>query len=224
MLIALQPFEVAITADQVGTAWNFTGESLLWVSPLAGLDGTATLVSLSGGTDTEELEDWRSRLLERKQLGFNRDRQADIRSAMHAIAGIKHIYVYPKRRGLGSLDVAITAEGNPPTLPSKALIDTAQNALDDYAGFWEDCRVFAPTVRTVNLIGINFKEVEQNIKSYFAELEPAQALQISTLISRVLTLNNVIDVTFSQTTNIVPEVNWMHVEWLRAGKITVRSA
>ncbi|MCF8999302.1 baseplate J/gp47 family protein [Acinetobacter nectaris] len=225
-LISGQKTTVNITADQVGASWNFTGTSLLWVSPLAGLDGTATVNNLTGGADSEALEDWRTRLLERKQLGFNRDRKADIVSVMHTISGVEYIYVYPKRRGLGSLDVAITASGK--AIPSKSLLDTAQVVLDDYAGFWADCRAFAPTERKVDLvatitgISANLTDVEETIKSYFNELEPAQTLQVSTLISRIMALDNVSDVVLSQNSNIVAEVNWMHVEWLRAGNIVVK--
>lgn len=88
-LMANQSTLISIAADQVGASWNATTTSLLWVSPPAGLDGTATITELSGGSDTEELEAWRSRLLERKQLGFNRDRKADVVSVMQSIAGVE---------------------------------------------------------------------------------------------------------------------------------------
>ncbi|MBF7684207.1 baseplate J/gp47 family protein, partial [Acinetobacter sp. B5B] len=225
-LMAGQTTIINITADQVGTNWNFTGASLLWVSPLAGLDGTASVNTLTGGSDGEALEDWRDRLLERKQLGFNRDRSADVISAMKSIAGIQYIYVYPKRRGLGSLDVAITASGY--ALPSQTLLDNAQAVLDEYSGFWADCRVFAPTAKSIDLTSTitgtsaNVADIQQTIIDYFNQLEPAQTFQISTLISRIMALDNVSDVVLSQGTNITAEVNWMQVQWLRAGNITVR--
>ena len=224
-LIANQATLIGIIADQVGASWNATTTSLLWVSPPAGLGGTATIETLAGGSDTEELEAWRSRLLTRKQLGFNRDRKADIVSVMQSIAGVEYIYVYPKRRGLGSLDVAITANGY--ALPSQVLIDTAQSVLDEYAGFWADCRVFAPTERKVNLLITvtgSTADVETTVQTYFNELEPAQTLQISTLISRIMKLDDVTDVTVSPSDNVIPDVSWMRVEWLKLGNLTVRLA
>lgn len=218
---------VAVIADRAGASWNFQGETLLWVSPAAGLDGTATAVSIAGGTDEEELEHWRSRLLERKKLGFNRDRAQDLKSALQTVTGIQDIYVYPKRRGLGSLDAAITAVGNPSTLPSQSLIDAAQAVLDDYAGFWADCRIFAPTVQHVDLKvivygqAVNRVQVEKEVKNYINQLGPGEKFKVATLTTRLMALPNVSDVNISPNKNIEPEVNWMHVKWLRAGRIQV---
>lgn len=105
-------------------------------------------------------------------------------------------------------------------------MDTAQTALDDYAGFWADCRVFAPTELKVDLTVIvtgALTEVDSTVRAYFNELEPAQTLQTSTLISRIMALDDVTDVTLSLSENIIPNVNWMRVEWIRLGRLTVRN-
>ena len=60
---------VSVVADQAGASWNVAEGALLWVSPPAGLDGSATVISIGGGTDQEQLEVWRLRLLKRKRLG-----------------------------------------------------------------------------------------------------------------------------------------------------------
>lgn len=147
-LPANQSTSIDVVADLKGASWNFSG-TLLWVSPPAGVSGNATDVNIGGGSDDEELEAWRLRLLERKQLGISRDRKADLVSDLKDISGIKDIYVYAKRRGLGSLDVAITAVGTPPTLPSANLLALAQAAMDVYVGFWADSRAYAPTEQLV---------------------------------------------------------------------------
>ena len=225
-----QSIDIDVIAERTGSSWNYQGDTLMWVSPLAGLNGNANVISLEGGTDEEELENWRARLLERKQLGFNRDRSTDLKSVLKTVPGIKDIYIYPKRRGLGSLDAAITAIGNPPTLPSKALIDAAQAVLDDYAGFWADCRIFEPTEQKINLTilvtGTNadLQEVEKTTRAYIAELAPADTFQVATLTAHLMALTNVTDISITPNTNIKPIVNWMYVHWLRAGKIQVRSA
>ena len=229
VLTANVPAIINVVADQVGASWNFSG-SLLWVSPQAGLSSKVTNVLINGGFDEEELEDWRARLLERKQLGQSRYREADLISLMKTIAGVKHVYVYPKRRGLGSVDVAITAMGNPPTLPSQALIDTAQTVLDEWAGFWADCRVYSPTEQLVPVSAVvsganaDLVQVEQVIKDYFAELAPATAYQAAILTGRIVALPNVTDVQLTPSSNIVPTVDWMHTNWLRLGTLTVSAA
>lgn len=222
--------EISVTADQIGASWNFTGSTLLWVSPIAGLSGTAEVVSIAGGSDQEELEAWRARMLESKQLGQARDRESDLERAMKGVAGVGKIYVYKKRRGLGSMDVAITAVGSPPTLPAQAVIDTAQLVLDEESGFWADCRVYSPTQQLLDLsavvkgTSVNYTDVETTIRTYIAELAPVEEYQANVLVSRIMALANVEDVTLTPNANIQPEVNWMHTYWLRAGTVAVSAA
>lgn len=221
--------EVSVAADQLGASWNFTGSSLIWVSPIAGLSGTAEVVSIAGGSDQEELEAWRTRMLEAKQLGQARDREADLERVMKSVAGVGKVYIYKKRRGLGSMDVAITAVGNPPTLPTQALIDAAQIVLDAEAGFWADCRVYSPTEQLLPISaqvsgsGVVLSDVEKTIRNYIAELEPAEEYQANVLVSRIMALSNVTDLVLSPSMNIKPVVDWMHTRWLRAGSVSVSS-
>lgn len=220
------PTIVNVAAEKIGMSWNANG-SLFWLNPKAGLSGTVTSVSIGGGSDQEELEVWRARLLERKQLGLSRDREADLIGFMKGIAGVKHIFVYPKRRGLGSMDVAITAVGSPPTLPSPALIATAQTALDEYAGFWADCRVYSPTEQLVNVkavitgSGVNLTEVRQVIRDYFTALAPAAPYQHAILSALIVDLANVSDIALTPAANVTPTVTWEHTKWLRLGTLEV---
>ena len=224
------PTAIDVIAENAGASWNFDGETLLWVSPVAGLNGTATVVSIGGGSDTEELEAWRARLLGRKQIGEFRDRKKDLESIIAGVAGVEHVYVYPKRRGLGSMDVAITAVGSPPTLPSQQLLDAAQAVLAAYAGFWADCRVFSPTEQLVPVgaivsgVGVSLAAIEQVIRDYFAELAPAETYQAAVLSARILQQANVTDVVLTPSSNIIPTVDWMHVYWLRLGTLNVSAA
>lgn len=226
-LLANTATSMDVVADRIGASWNFTG-TLLWVSPVAGLSGTA-IASIGGGSDQEELEDWRARLLEAKQLGLSRDRSEDLISVLRTVANIHDIYPYPKRRGLGSLDVAITAIGNPPTLPSQALIDAAQLVLDSYAGFWADCRVYSPTEQLVPVSAVitgtaDLDAVKQVIRDYFAELAPVQSYQVAILTSRIIAIAGVTDVVLSPSSNILPTVDPFYTKWLRLGTLTVSAA
>lgn len=227
LLAANQETVISVEADQMGAAWNFSGEQMIWVSPPAGLRSTASVISIGGGTDIEDLEVWRERILNRKRLGSHRDRAADLENDIKEVPGVKHVYVYPKRRGLGSMDVAITAAGSPPALPSSALIASAQLVLDATAGFWADCRIYSPTVQNVNITAIitgssvDLEEVRTVIRDYFAELGPAQSYQESILNARIMNVLNVADIVLTPAANVVPVVNWMHTYWLRLGTLTV---
>lgn len=226
-LLANVPAVVSVVAEQPGASWNTAESTLMWVSPAAGLNSTAQVVSIGGGSDDESLEDWRSRLLERKKLGEFKDRSNDIKFMMKSVANVEHVYIYPRRRGLGSLDVAITAVGNPPTLPSEDLIAAAQAVLDDYMWLLVDSKVYSPTEQFVDvaavLTGSNIDLAAANkvVQDYFAGLAPADPYQPAVLSARLIALSNVTDVHLTPNSNITPTVDWMHLYWLRAGNVQV---
>lgn len=218
---------ITVIAEQVGASWNVASGKLLFVSPPAGLASDVTVISIGGGTDDESLEEWRARLAERKKLGEFKDRRNDIKFMLNSVGGIEHIYFYPKRRGLGSLDIAITAKGTPPTLPSEELIDMAQAVVDDYWGILADCKIYAPTEQFVDVAAtltgtnINPDEAELVIRNYFAELAPADTYQAAVLSAHLLNVSNVLDVALTPNQNITPSVDWMHLHWLRVGDISL---
>ncbi len=228
-LVANVSTVVSVVADQSGSSWNTTESTLMWVSPAAGLSSSAQVISIGGGSDEESLGDWRSRLLERKKLGEFKDRRNDLIFMMRSVANVEHVYIYPQRRGLGSLDVAITAVGNPPTLPSAELIAAAQTVIDSYLGILADCTVFSPTEQLVNVTAvltgsnINLADAEAVIRNYFATLAPAETYQAAVLSAQLLNVSNVTDVLLMPNTNITPSVDWMHLHWLRVGTVTVSS-
>ena len=218
---------ISVVAEQVGASWNVISSKLLFVSPPAGLSSDATVISIGGGTDGESLEEWRARLAERKKLGEFKDRRNDIEFMLKSVGGIEHVYFYPKRRGLGSLDIAITAKETPPTLPSDELINAAQTVIDDYWGILVDCKIYSPTEQFVSVAtvltgtNINLDEVEAVIRGYFAELAPADTYQAAVLSARLLNVSNVLDVSLTPNQNITPTVDWMHLHWLRVGNISL---
>jgi uncharacterized phage protein gp47/JayE len=198
---------------------------LLWVSPPAGLDGSATVISIGGGTDQEQLEVWRLRLLERKRLGEYKERRDDVEFMVKSSGNVEHVYHYPKRRGLGSYDVAITAKGTPPTVPSAELLEASQVIMDAYIGDLTDCRVFSPTLQLVDinvvLTGGSVEDVKEVIRNYFAELAPSDPYQYAILLSRIIAVGGVTDAVLTPNTNIIPEVTWQHLYWLRLGQLEI---
>lgn len=225
-LTANEPKQISVLADQVGSSWNFSGASLRWIAPAAGLQSTVQVISIASGSDQEELEEWRARLLQRQQLGLSRDRAEDLKSIVKSVAGVRDAYVYPKRRGLGSLDVAITAQGNPATLPSQSLLNEVQIALDAYAGFWADCRAYAPTLENMYVSAqvdgtAELSEVESVIREYMDSLTPAQAYQPAVLNALIFEVAGVTDLQLSPATNRSPTVDWQHTGWLRLGVLNV---
>ncbi|MFE1966800.1 baseplate J/gp47 family protein, partial [Acinetobacter baumannii] len=132
---ANKPKEIQVIAEFEGASWNFDGEQLLWVSPLPGVAAQVDVIEISAGVDAEDVEAWRQRMMDKEALGLIRDREADLRRIVKDVPGVADVFIFPKRRGLGSLDVAITAAGNPPNSPSSAILALVQTALEEYSGF-----------------------------------------------------------------------------------------
>lgn len=226
-ITAGKPITISIQADKVGANYNRTG-SLMWVSSLNGVMPTVAIETLSGGSDGESLERWRNRLWEKKKLGKTLSRYEDLRQAVLGVAGVADVFVYPRRRGVGSVDVAVTAVGaNGATIPSNELLSQAEYALKTAAVFFEDVRAFAPSVIsldvTAKVIGVNINngEIYNIIERYLTALAPAESYRESVLSALILGVTGITDVVLTPNNNIDPSVSMEQVGWIRAGIIQV---
>ena len=218
---------VPVQASNTGAAFNATG-TLRWVSPVTGLQSVAQVDVISGGSDGESLERWRGRLWNKKKLGKSLSRAEDLRQAVLGVAGVANAYVYPIRRGAGSIDVAITAQGgNGATLPSDNLLAQAEQALVEAAAFWEDVRTFKPTAVPLDVnakvtgVNVNSGEVSAIINDYLTALIPAESYKESVLSSLILALPGMIDVQLTPNQNVNPTVSMEQVGWIRPANVTV---
>lgn len=225
-LTANKSREIQVIAEQAGVSWNFDGQQLLWVSPLAGVAAQVDVIEMSGGVDVEEVEAWRQRMQAKEALGLIRDREADLERIVKDVSGVADVFIFPKRRGLGSLDVAVTAAGNPPNSPSSALLAAVQAALEEYSGFWADVRAYAPTKEYLNITATytgtaSQSDVEQTIRDYVGLLKPAETFVVSTLVSRIKALIGVTDVQITPSLNQTPTLTVFTTGWLRIGNLVV---
>ncbi len=226
-LSAGQPIIVPVQADKMGVSYNISG-TLTWVTTVSGLDSIAKIVVISGGSDSESLERWRGRLWNKKKLGKSLSRKEDLRQAVLGVSGVADAYIYPLRRGVGSVDVAITAQGaNGATLPSDNLLIQAEQALKDASAFWEDVRAFKPTIKKLDVtakvtgVNINSGEIYAIINDYLTALTPAESYKESVLSSLIIALDGVLDVQLTPNHNIDPTVSMEQVGWIRANNIKV---
>ncbi|MCW1508520.1 baseplate J/gp47 family protein [Acinetobacter baumannii] len=225
-LTANKTREIQVIAEQAGVSWNFDGQQLLWVSPLAGVAAQVDVIEMSGGVDVEDVEAWRQRMQAKEALGLIRDREADLERIVKDVSGVADVFIFPKRRGLGSLDVAVTATGNPPNSPSSALLAAVQAALEEYSGFWADVRAYAPTKEYLNITATytgtaSQSDVEQTIRDYVGLLKPAETFVASTLVSRIKALIGVTDVQITPSLNQTPTLTVFTTGWLRIGNLAV---
>ncbi|WP_149282255.1 baseplate J/gp47 family protein [Citrobacter sp. C5_2] len=214
-----------------GTAGNTTSTTtaILSTTP-SGLDSTVTVGVMSGGTDEETDAELLARLLDvirRPPAGGNK---YDYKRWALEVAGVSAAYVYPLRRGLGTVDIVITSAGG---LPSQDVIDRTQAHIDDVRPVTaKNALVIAPTIVNfdvsvqVSLDGLTLADATTQIIASLQDddsrREPAVPFirsQAGTLISLIPGIS---DREFiAPAANIVPVVNEEKVEWLRLGNVEV---
>lgn len=133
---------VAITAAEgfEGKAGNLTaGTVLQLVSSIAGINGTATVVSLSGGSDVESIDDLRERLVLRVQRPPLGGAPGDHATWALEVPGVYKVWEYAGRDGIGNPGIGKVAvtfvlepddDGNV-QLPNPTQVADVQQYLDD---------------------------------------------------------------------------------------------
>lgn len=223
---------VKVQATLNGTAGNISVPvTAELVSAPAGINSRVTIQMLTGGTDEETDASLLERLLDiirRPPAGGNK---YDYRRWALECDGVTGAYVYPLRRGLGTVDIAITSAGS---LPSESVRKTTQAHIDDVRPVTaRDSLVLAPTQKIVDfdiivaldgiLLDAAKQEITSTVRDAVARIEPGQPLiksQIEMLISLITGITDRKIITPAE--NVDALVDKTHLEWLVCGNITVR--
>lgn len=222
---------VTAIASNAGTAGNAQADAgvELTAAP-AGVTSQAVIVLMTGGVDAESDGELLARLLElirRPPAGGNR---YDYRRWALEVPGVTAAYVYPLRRGLGTVDVVITSAS---VLPSAATIAAVQDYIDDVRPVTaKNSLVLAPTLKVVNvsvavaLDGLTLADATTQIEaaagSYFNLLAPGETAIKSRIEALVSDISGVVDRAVTlPAANVVPVVDASVVEWCRLGTVTV---
>lgn len=223
--------DIPAAAAVSGTAGNQPAGTIIQLSAIpAGIDSQATIIDMTGGTEQESDSELLARLLElirRPPAGGNK---YDYRRWAMNIPGVTAAYVYPLRRGLGTVDVVITAAG---TLPSAETIAAVQAYINEVRPVTaKDCYVLAPTLLQVYIKtailphNITLDEAENKIKTaltaYFAQLIPGETVIKSRIEAIISDLIGIADRNLlSPAVNIIPRVNENVIEWATPGNVEV---
>ena len=143
--------------------------------------------------------------------------------------GVEQAYVYPLRRGLGTVDIAITADND---VPNDDTVRRAQAYIDDERPVTaKESKVVKPDVTKVNfniqvkISGVTLNDIKTAIRNaltdYFNGLIPGDDLIVSQCEAVVSDLIGVVDRHF-----VAPNANRKadvinKIEWFRLGEITV---
>lgn len=109
-----------ITAVELGAAQNLgAGEQLELVSPVQGIETTATVTTaLSGGAELEDLEDWRLRVIEALRRGGFVGREGDYQRYAMKREGVTRAWEYDRRMGAGTVSLAFVFDDRADIIPT----------------------------------------------------------------------------------------------------------
>jgi uncharacterized phage protein gp47/JayE len=123
--IAAGTANLAITAVEGGDDGNQdSGTILIFVSPITGINSQTTVDSsgLTGGTDEETTEEWRDRILLRKQYPPYGGCESDFEQWMLEYPGVTRAWVFPSYNGIGTVGCTFVMDDSTPYIPTSATI------------------------------------------------------------------------------------------------------
>jgi len=128
--------DVAVTAVTAGQSANEeTGTELEFVSPIASVDSVVTVLSpgISGGADTETDEDYRARILARKQYPPHGGAASDYVAWMLEVPGVTRAGCIPEYDGGGTVAVWFARDGDTDPVPNATDRQTVYEYLLEHA-------------------------------------------------------------------------------------------
>jgi len=192
------------------------------IAVLPGLDGNAVAGSINvltnaplqltsvinpqaftGGTDIEDTETYRQRLLDFIQ-NPDTGSPADIKSWAESVDGVETATVTENKPTAGTVEVSITGPGG--TIPSASVISATQATLDaqSYANITINVVTFTqlstPVTVSVKvdpaftLAGVT-PSVQSAISNYINNLQVAETLMVAGIVDSVFGLQGILDVT-----------------------------
>ncbi|MFN3691008.1 MAG: baseplate J/gp47 family protein, partial [Fimbriimonadales bacterium] len=150
-----------------------------------------------------------------------------------SVPGVRRAFVFPLRRGLGTVDLVPMPEVG---LPSSQLLDDVQAYIDALkpVGMGETgFLALAPTPVVVNVVGdlelevgVSLAQVMPQIESglarVFYDTDPGETLHLARIVATIVNVPGVRDVTLtSPTSNITPAVNSSVIEMVELGAINL---
>lgn len=221
---------VPIRALTTGAKQNIHHETpASFMSAPTGVQSDCVLHNVTGGTDAESDASLLARLLEhirRPPAGGNK---YDYKNWALSVDGVDAAHVYPLRRGLGTVDIAITSNND---IPSDETIRRCQAFIDEVRPVTaKEALVVKPNVThidfniEVKLVGVSLSEIkpaiQQALANYFNTVIPADDFIVSQCEAVVSDLIGVVDRRFiAPTANRKANIT-TQIEWFRLGTVAV---
>lgn len=219
---------VPVQAGAAGAAYNLAaGTGLTLTSAPSGVQGAATLTGAAiGGTEAETDAQLLARVLDVLRNPPAGGNKADWRRWAMNVDGVTAAYVFPLRRGLGTVDVCVTSAGG---APSATILEAVRAYLDEVRPTGaNDFLVLAPSLVDVpvaaqaRLSGLTLTQAQTAIETalgvYFATLEPGDPVYLSRIETAISGVPGVVDrVVAAPAAN----VDMGAIDWARLGAVNV---
>jgi uncharacterized phage protein gp47/JayE len=219
---------VPVQGGAAGSAYNMdAGAALTLTSAPSGVQSVAVLTSATiGGTNAETDAELLARVLDVMQNPPAGGNKADWRRWAMNVDGVTEAYVFPLRRGLGTVDVCVTSAGGAPSAATLEAVRAYLDAVRPTAA--NDFLVLGPSIVLVDvaalarLYGLTLAQaktaVETALAAYFATLEPGDPVYLSRIETAISGVLGVVDRVVTSPTANVP---MGAIEWARLGTVTV---
>ena len=221
---------VAVRSLATGAAQNIkTATKGSFMAAPVGVSTDVVLNDVVGATNAESDSSLLERLLNKIRRPAAGGNRYDYKDWALEVDGVEQAYVYPLRRGLGTVDIAITADND---VPSDDTVRRAQDYIDQERPVTaKESKVVKPDVTKINfniqvkISGVALNDIKTAIRNaltdYFNGLIPGDDLIVSQCEAVVSDLIGVVDRRF-----VAPNANRKadvinKIEWFRLGEITV---
>lgn len=221
---------VAVRSLATGAVQNIkTATKGSFMAAPVGVSTDVVLNDVVGATNAESDSSLLERLLNKIRRPAAGGNKYDYKDWALEVDGVEQAYVYPLRRGLGTVDIAITADNG---VPSDDTVRRAQEYIDQERPVTaKESKIVKPDVTKVNfniqvkISGVALNDIKTAInnalRDYFNGLIPGDDLIVSQCEAVINNLIGVVDRRF-----IAPTANQKadiinKIEWFRLGEITV---
>jgi uncharacterized phage protein gp47/JayE len=190
VVVGSGPTIVPVTALDAGIIGNLLPEDTLSFSaPPPGVDGSATVVTMDGGTDTETDDQLRMRVLRRIQQPPMGGDATDYEAWALAVPGVTRAWAFPNEMGIGTMTVRFLMDvlrASDDGWPNSTDVATVADYIDKMRPVTvKDCYVVAPIKQFVDVTITNLvpdteevkAEIEQSLRNMlFARASPGQTI------------------------------------------------
>jgi baseplate J-like protein len=221
---------VAVRSLATGAVQNIkTATKGSFMAAPVGVSTDVVLNDVVGATNAESDSSLLERLLNKIRRPAAGGNKYDYKDWALEVDGVEQAYVYPLRRGLGTVDIAITADNG---VPSDDTVRRAQEYIDQERPVTaKESKVVKPDVTKVNfniqvkISGVALNDIKTAInnalRDYFNGLIPGDDLIVSQCEAVINNLIGVVDRRFTAPTANRKADIVNKIEWFRLGEVTV---